>query len=90
MSIQSGLFSKEDKPVLKDITMPGLTADMDVDGKVEFADLKKVVQPSPKPLDEARGLVTAAYQDQLEKDWIKDLRAKYPVRVDQEVLYGIK
>ncbi|MBS1944517.1 MAG: peptidylprolyl isomerase [Bacteroidetes bacterium] len=90
VSIQSGLFSKEDKPVLKDVTMPGLTADMDVDGKVEFADLKKVVQPTPKPLDEARGLVTAAYQDQLEKDWIKDLRAKYPVRVDQEVLYSIK
>ena len=60
-----------------------------VDGKVVFADLKQVVQPSPKPLNEARGLVTAAYQDQLEKDWIKELRGKYVVKVEQDVLYSI-
>jgi len=51
--------------------------------------MKNVVPPSPKPLSEARGLVTAAYQDQLEKDWIKELRAKYPVKVQQDVLYSI-
>ena len=91
LSIESGLFSKEEKPRLKDVTVPGLTADIPADGgKVVFADLKKVVQPEPKPLNEARGLVTAAYQDQLEKDWIKELRAKYPVKVEQDVLYSIK
>jgi len=90
LAVESGLFTKEEKAVLKDAAMPGLTADMALDGKVVFANLKQVVQPSPKPLDEARGLVTAAYQDQLEKDWIKDMRAKYPVRVEQDVLYSIK
>lgn len=89
LSIESGIFSKEDKPLLKDVTLPGLTADKTVDGKVVFANLKNVVQPEPKPLDEARGLVTAAYQDQLEKDWIKELRATYPVKVNQDVLYSI-
>ncbi|MBS1546640.1 MAG: peptidylprolyl isomerase [Bacteroidetes bacterium] len=90
LSIESGTFSKEDKPLLKNVSLPGLTADTTMDGKVVFADLKKVVQPEPKPLNEARGLVTAAYQDQLEKDWIKDLRATYPVKVNQDVLYSIK
>jgi len=90
LSIENGVFTKEDKPMLKDVTMPGLTADTTVDGKVMFMDLKKVVQPTPKPLNEARGLVTAAYQDQLEKDWIKELRAKYPITVDQDVLHSIK
>ena len=61
-----------------------------MDGRTQFANLLQVVQPTPKPLDEARGLVTAAYQDQLEKDWIKELRAKYPVKVEQDVLYSIK
>lgn len=89
LSVESGLFTKEEKAVLKDVALPGLTPDMALDGKVVFADLKQVEQPSPKPLEEARGLVTAAYQDQLEKDWIKDLRAKYPVRVDNDVLYSI-
>jgi peptidyl-prolyl cis-trans isomerase SurA len=90
LTVESGIFSKEEKPLLKDVTQPGLTADIPMDGKVVFADLKQVVQPEPKPLKEARGLVTAAYQDQLEKDWIKELRAKYPVKVQQDVLYSIK
>ncbi len=41
-------------------------------------------------MEEARGLITAAYQDSLEKAWIEELRAKYPVSVVQEVLYSIK
>jgi peptidyl-prolyl cis-trans isomerase SurA len=49
-----------------------------------------VLAPSPKPLNEARGLVTAAYQDQLEKEWIKELRAKYPVVVNPDVLDSIR
>lgn len=90
LSVESGLFTKEEKPLIKDITLPGVTADVAADGKVIFADMKKVAQPSPKPLNEARGLVTAAYQDQLEKDWVKELRDKYPVKVEQDVLYSIK
>ena len=90
LQVQSGVYAKEELPVLKDVSSPGITADLAADGKVVFAHVKKVLEPSPKPLEEARGLVTAAYQDQLEKDWIKDLRAKYPVTVEREVLYGIQ
>jgi peptidyl-prolyl cis-trans isomerase SurA len=43
-----------------------------------------------KTLKDARGLYTADYQTRLEKEWIKELRAKYPVLVDQEVLAKIK
>lgn len=90
VTVESGTFSKEDKPLLNNVSLPGLTDDMPMDGKVVVANLKNVVQPSPKPLNEARGLVTAAYQDQLEKEWIKDLRARYPVSVEQDVLYSIQ
>jgi uncharacterized surface protein with fasciclin (FAS1) repeats len=55
-----------------------------------IADVKKIVPPTPKTLDETRGSVTAAYQDSLEKAWIQDLRAKYGVPVDRSVLYSIK
>ncbi|MBL7985491.1 MAG: peptidylprolyl isomerase [Flavobacteriales bacterium] len=89
VEIESGIYTDEEKPMIKGVMQPGLTASQMVDGKVVFADLKQVVQPSPKPLNEARGLVTAAYQDQLEKDWIKELRGKYVVKVEQDVLYSI-
>lgn len=41
---------------------------------------------SPKALDDARGYAIAEYQDFLEKKWNQDLRAKYPVKVEDGVL----
>lgn len=55
-----------------------------------FANINAVVAPEPKSLDEARGLITSDYQNYLEKEWIKELKAKYPVVVNEEVLSTIK
>lgn len=53
-------------------------------------DIKEVLKPTEKTLKEARGLVTAGYQDQLEKDWIKELRSKYKYSVNKKYLDLIK
>ena len=50
----------------------------------------EVLKPVEKTLKEARGLVTAGYQDQLEKDWIKELRGKYKYSVNRKYLELIK
>jgi peptidyl-prolyl cis-trans isomerase SurA len=42
-------------------------------------------QPTAKSLEEARGYAVADYQDALEKQWNAELRAKYPVKVDETV-----
>lgn len=42
-------------------------------------------QPVTKSFTEARGYIISAYQDKLEKDWNSELRAKYPVKTDEEV-----
>lgn len=36
-----------------------------------------------------RGKVTSAYQDYLEKEWVKALRAKYQVEIDEAVLQSL-
>jgi len=90
LTIETGLFTAEQKPYLKGITKPGIGPDIKLDDRVVVADIKGVRVPEPKSLDEARGLITAAYQDDLEKNWIKELRAKYTVSVDQDVLHSIK
>lgn len=46
-------------------------------------------QPSAKTLDEARGYVVAEYQDSLEKNWNAELRAKYPLQVDNKVFQSM-
>ncbi len=48
----------------------------------------KVLKAAEEYIDE-RGKVTSAYQDYLEKEWVKALRAKYEVVVNQEVLESL-
>jgi len=43
----------------------------------------------PKPYEEIKGYVIAAYQEQLEKNWIEELKAKYPVKINESVLNKI-
>jgi len=43
-----------------------------------------------KEFKEAKGAITAAYQDYLEAEWLKSLKEQYKVEVNKEVLYSIK
>jgi len=48
--------------------------------------IKNIIPAKPKMHKEARGLVTADYQNYLEEQWIKELKEKYPVIIDKSVL----
>jgi len=41
---------------------------------------------TPKSLEDARGYVVSEYQDYLEKKWNEQLRQKYPLKVEENVL----
>ena len=51
--------------------------------------VKEHLMPMPKALDECRGQAIAAYQDHLEKEWIMELRRKYPHDINREALYSL-
>lgn len=59
------------------------------DNEVAIINVHKIVPPEPKLLNEIRGIMTADYQNYLEKEWIKELRSKYPVIVNREVFDSI-
>ncbi|MEZ4756827.1 MAG: peptidylprolyl isomerase [Flavobacteriales bacterium] len=90
LSIDNAYFTAEQKPFLAQLDKPGLSKDITVNGQVVVVDLKQVMPPAPKALEEARGAITAAYQDALESEWIAELRARYPVTVNKDVLYSIQ
>lgn len=50
----------------------------------------KMLNTSPEEYTDVRGLVTADYQEYLEKEWIALLRSKYPVKVNQKVLDTVR
>ena len=59
---------------------------MNNNNQVVFVDVKSILAAQPKKLDEARGLITADYQNFLEKSWITELRKKYSYSVNEDVL----
>lgn len=58
-----------------------------IDGTSTFVMYVNVYPPNQqRTFDEARGLVINEYQQELEKNWIAELRKKYPVKVNESMI----
>lgn len=87
VSIEEKKFLKEDNPIIDQIKWkPGFSEVIDKDNRLWFAYVKEVLPVQNKTLEEARGSSISGYQDYLEKEWLKQLRVKYPVQVFKENL----
>ena len=51
-----------------------------------FKKIEEILQPRPKTLREARGYVISDYQDQLDKEWVSELKKEYKVKTHKKVL----
>jgi peptidyl-prolyl cis-trans isomerase SurA len=52
--------------------------------------VKEVLAAREREFSEAKGLVTAAYQNQMEAEWLAQLRKKYSIQINEEVLHSLK
>jgi peptidyl-prolyl cis-trans isomerase SurA len=87
LQVKSGKYARKDNDVVDKIEWKkGITPDMSHNNQVVFVNVKDIIPAGPKKLDEAKGLITADYQNLLEKEWIASLRSKYPVVIHQEVV----
>jgi peptidyl-prolyl cis-trans isomerase SurA len=59
-------------------------------GKPAFLIVTKILKPTVKKLEETRGIVIADYQEYLEDQWLEELRSKYDINVNRELLSKIK
>jgi peptidyl-prolyl cis-trans isomerase SurA len=87
MQVTRKIYQKEDQLPEGLTWAAGQKADLP-DGR-GFVSVEKIIPPTPKTMDEARGYIIADYQDQLEKDWVTSLQAKYPVQVNDAVLMSL-
>jgi peptidyl-prolyl cis-trans isomerase SurA len=91
LKIESSKYQKGDSNIVDQFDWTvGTSADKSIDGQVVFLVTSSVLEPEPKLLKEAKGLVTAKYQDFLETQWVDSLREKYSVEVIDAVLYSIQ
>ena len=85
---EKGIFRKGDNAIVDRYVFKRDTTVAIPDGFVEAAVYGKKLK-SPKHYTDVRGLVVSDYQEKLEKEWIADLRKRYPVVIYKEVLSTI-
>jgi peptidyl-prolyl cis-trans isomerase SurA len=91
LTIDHRKYQKGDDELIDNLEWkPGLAPESIDEGKVYLVNIHALLSPEPKKLNEARGLITADYQNYLEQEWIRELRARYPFKVYDEVLSSIK
>lgn len=88
---ETGKFLKGDNNIIDSIKWEtGFSENIKKGDKIIFVVINNILTPEPKTLQEAKGLVTADYQTLLEKQWIEELKEKYKVTVNKEVLDSLK
>ncbi len=77
-----------ESPLLKDIdpTVGAVHTTQNVDKSLTLSRISAVLPAGTKNFDEAKGYIIADYQDYLEKAWIADLKSRYQVEINQEIL----
>ena len=54
-----------------------------------FLKIEKILPKKEKTLKEARGYVVADYQDHLEREWVKELKNSFDVKINNEVFESL-
>ena len=88
---QDGKFEIESEGFLK-----GKSFNKGINGVYQYNDayyivvVNEFIDPSNKKFTEIKGIVISDYQKKLEEDWMKYLKNKYPVIINEEVLLKVK
>lgn len=91
LKIESGKYLKKDNAIIDTIRwVVGISNDLKKDNAIIFVKVNKIIPKEQKTLAEARGLITADYQTFLEKEWLTELKKKYPVQINMDVFSTIK
>ena len=91
LQVNSNKFSKYQNEYVDRINWKeGIANDIVLnDGSYILVDVHQVIPSCPKQLDEVRGKVISDYQNELEAKWLTELKSKYSIKVNMEVLYSL-
>jgi peptidyl-prolyl cis-trans isomerase SurA len=92
LQVETRIFNKGENEFVDKNWNPITSADIksEKDKKTVIVVTSKLLTPEPKSYSDSKGMVTADYQNFLEKEWIASLKAKYAVTIDKAVLSSIK
>lgn len=92
--VKTQIFNSETTEAFKDgdkirTFNTGMNKTFVYNGEYYIFKVEEVMQPRQREFKEAKGLVTASYQNELEKNWIKSLRDKYTIEIKHDALYSV-
>ncbi len=85
VKVEKGLFAKGDNKYVDKDKFKGGNIEPLKDYPVTIV-VGKMLKNGPESYKDVRGPVTADYQNYLEADWIKELKGKYKVEINQQIL----
>ena len=84
--VEKGIFKKGDNALIDKMVFKKDTTVAETKGYPIDAVYGKLLKKGPEEFEDVRALVTADYQEELEKSWVEELRRRYPVEVYKDVL----
>jgi peptidyl-prolyl cis-trans isomerase SurA len=88
--IKEGKWYAGDDPELDKIEWKTGTEYSKRNGYPAIIVISKIIEPEPLPFEEVQGDMMTGYQEYLENEWIKQLKNKYTVKVNESVLAEVK
>lgn len=83
LQVTEGVYQKGENDVLSMVDWKEGESTTKKNDRVYYVVISKIDEPRLKTFEEARGLVISDYQTYLEQEWIKSLKNKYPVSVNE-------
>lgn len=92
LAVESRIFNKGENTYVDKSWSSGISENLkdEKNNKTIIVVVNKILPPEPKSYQDAKGIVTADYQNYLEKEWIESLKKKYPVSIDKTILATIQ
>jgi len=78
------VYQKKESKIIDQIPWTTGLHETESDGLFYLVEVKRLVAPGVESFNEARAQVVSDYQDNLEKNWVKELRKKYPVKINNK------
>lgn len=88
--IKEGKWYTGDSPEIDKLTWSNGSQSFTLNGMPSIINIYRVIEPSPVSFEEVQGEMMIKYQDFLENEWVKQLKEKYSVKVDNTVLEEVK
>lgn len=86
LQVLEGDFEKGEHPVIDAVNWQPGEYRIEHQGRFYLVRIDEILPASPKDLDEVRGKVISDYQQALEEAWISELREKYSLSINEELL----